>query len=72
MYETFNFQYVKNLDPDAMGSEEFGLLMKSQPSLILFVPMNAKEIHEDILHTVCGVRKTSILNLFEKNSYIDL
>ena len=44
-------EYVKELDPDIMETNTFGALIKTQPSLILFVPMNNKDINAKILST---------------------
>ena len=38
-----------------METDTFGALIKTQPSLILFVPMNNKEINTKILNTVCNL-----------------
>ena len=46
------FQYVRELDADIMEAETFGTLIKSQPSLILFVHANAKGKNRKLLQTV--------------------
>ena len=38
-----------------MQSKTFGALIKTQPSLILFVPVNAKGMDKKLLYTVCNI-----------------
>ena len=49
-----SFQYVTELDPDIMKSKTFGASIKTHLSLILFLPMNVKDMNKKLLHTVCN------------------
>ena len=50
-----------------MESKNFGELIKSQPSLILFVPMNAKGENKKLIHTVCSREVSFVPELLAKD-----
>lgn len=43
-------EYVRELEPELTDPKEFGALIRSDPSLILFVPQNGKDSNVALLH----------------------